>query len=654
MVKFHLSFVCSFKLPNTAETPVQTPEHVIQVNKPFGMMHVEYELVPKLIYFKFDVLCWKRVAKIFCTTGTEITKTIVNESKVWVVFTTTHELEVLTIDQLRELQAHVINFKIVETKNSLGPYAKNDLKLKSQKFYLKSEDVNNEWFAPAFLSDPNEEMFEPEYGTQHTDMGNWCKIHKDIIIKSNTGEKIKTKPFVPAITKGKPNIPKKSDLLVCGELLFTDPNYSICKYQGKKNTIIDFFVIFLVENLMTVEQKLTLNPLVIKLKKLSNFPAEELIRQGFVSLTASYEIPNLVQCVTAPKPITEKIYFQESHIFFTGRIPNQILREYLFNRLLAVHIKGVRVIPKKPGVIFGDLKEDPTIYKIKKGLPKLPEEEAVELAIANFDVSSILKNVWIYKEKVQCHAPSATLYYPPKVKFEYTIRKNIQEINLIKRELPSYIKESSLLSMGTVIKLEAFAMFLSDSTTIYKFDATFKRLFLIIGSRSTAHKFFNVVFRHNHGVFKKRGQDVITGFMIVNFTDCCMFLEGLACGYVLEIWYMIQKSPETDLKCFIDTSLVFHCRLYPNLVSDTGVYVLALGQTLPHILRKHEIYLKGNVPAPCLEALKKLDMLLMSTTFKTMVQQNLFPTSLELMSLNYEFGVPLKWEVSKIAVGLRK
>lgn len=45
------------------------------------------------------------------------------------------------------------------------------------------------------------------------------------------------------------------------------------------------------------------------------------------------------------------------------------------------------------------------------------------------------------------------------------------------------------------------------------------------------------------------------------------------------------------------------------------------------------------------QALKKLDLLFRSPTLKSMFQNMLLPTARELISLNIEWGVPLRWDV---------
>lgn len=59
---------------------------------------------------------------------------------------------------------------------------------------------------------------------------------------------------------------------VPGEVLFTDPTLSIYTLEDASSEVHDFYVLQTVSNLLSRPQKYSFNPLIIKIKKLSNLP----------------------------------------------------------------------------------------------------------------------------------------------------------------------------------------------------------------------------------------------------------------------------------------------------------------------------------------------------------------------------------------------
>lgn len=88
-------------------------------------------------------------------------------------------------------------------------------------------------------------------------------------------------------SKGKKG--KKADTIppkfeIPGEIFFTEPDLSIYRLQNANSSITEGYIVTTLTNLMTKSQKYYLNPLVIKIKKISNLPIETLKKHGYVIL----------------------------------------------------------------------------------------------------------------------------------------------------------------------------------------------------------------------------------------------------------------------------------------------------------------------------------------------------------------------------------
>lgn len=187
------------------------------------------------------------------------------------------------------------------------------------------------------------------------------------------------------------------------------------------------FVIPHVDNLLTRLQKFHLNPLIIKVGAIKNFPEDYLKEQGVTEIFCKYSIPSIADCRTKEKPLSSSIYFMESHIFPTQNLPKIKLLEFLETRRLVVEVYGVQryqnVIPQPK--LFGETFDDLNIWKLnhqhQHGKSCLEEEDSVKtrnvfLAYCSYDLSSLLKNVWDFRGKEQLHSGESRIvnvYYIP-------------------------------------------------------------------------------------------------------------------------------------------------------------------------------------------------------------------------------------------------
>ncbi|KAJ8909442.1 hypothetical protein NQ315_017544 [Exocentrus adspersus] len=282
-------------------------------------------------------------------------------------------------------------------------------------------------------------------------------------------------------------------------------------------------------------------------------------------------------------------------------------------------------------LLFGNEEEDDVISKIRsmKKLETVPEanNESVLLAVCSYDISSVVQNIWDFKEKGQCHVPGLILYQKCMGFYNiinYSDMKNVNEININPNivEFKSTILENTLLDFGTSLKVEVYLLAPQTASLILmRIPNTFKRFLFILNSYELSKNVLTSIIKHNDGILSENTDasesdleftDVITGFLIDNGNSSTFFLEGLSTGFILTIENITIKNFDVERgKFFFNTDTVFEKRLYNSFMKEG------------------------------LHALKRLCLLFHSSSYKSILQYNLLPKPEELLSLNLEWGVPL-------------
>ncbi|XP_044742543.1 uncharacterized protein LOC123305012 [Chrysoperla carnea] len=141
---------------------------------------------------------------------------------------------------------------------------------------------------------------------------------------------------------------------------------------------------------------------------------------------------------------------------------------------------------------------------------------------------------------------------------------------------------------------------------------------------------------------EKAHQQFITGFYIDNGKTFYLFIEGSAAGFIHVIWSKIMNLTRKVALVWYNSDLVFTERLYSGMLPCLSVYGIVLKEPIEMLFRRSYTFLKGSMPIPCWEAVRKLNFLFMESTMLNSSKRGLFPTMEELISFDIEFGVPNK------------
>lgn len=305
----------------------------------------------------------------------------------------------------------------------------------------------------------------------------------------------------------------------------------------------------------------------------------------------------------------KNIQFDDGHIYFTDKVEKLKLLEFLQSQRLFVEIYGNRVeVPaEKTYSLFGEEPNDYEISKIHYCIEetdlKLPNP--ILLAVAAYDVSSLLDNVWDFRELGQCHLPTISFFQKPYVGYDVLNFCDVQtatEVNLSPPGFLTYpciLQESALLTLGTSLEVEAFLMApQAASLILHQIPDTFKRLLIVFHDEELAQQFYIEVNDNNATVLeevkKDSGQknpelqDIITGFLLDNGNDFAFFVEGPSNGFILNAWHIVGECKPSQAKVFFNTENAFERRLYSHFLGQ-GIFPITLKIPLHEILANCKI-----------------------------------------------------------------
>ncbi|KAK9688200.1 hypothetical protein QE152_g35733 [Popillia japonica] len=396
--------------------------------------------------------------------------------------------------------------------------------------------------------------------------------------------------------------------------------------------------------------------MVVKIGKLENLDVECLRKANFKSVFVRYLIPNLAVVKTSEKKMARNIRFNEAHAHFTNFVSSVSIAEYIQTNRLFLEICGVReetdnVQPSIFGIKYTDRyfgrRMTPMRYILNLHNDVTEQLESIEvLAVAAYDLTSLLTPVCNYSSKESCHHPDNLLYQQRNsfsVQLEMATANNINIKKIIRTKSNSPLSEFSLLRNGTSLQLEVYFMapLTHITNNIYYRYSFYNRMLLIVYSIELAATLLNDILSYNQGNITK--EIIIPDLSKYDVGSFAFFLEGVFEHKIGMVWKQYRKYPADEIIIYFNSDSVFEERLYTAFSGYRGFCIITLQKPLRDILAQEAFYVEGNVPLPCWQAAKKLDILFRATTLKDIFQYNLLPSPEELISLNLEWGIPMKW-----------
>nr|CAI5867424.1 unnamed protein product [Callosobruchus analis] len=365
-----------------------------------GVAHVDYDLGPARVKYDLDVVCWRTVARIITRDGNSLVRTVIRNEKAWVPITMEHYIDCLrTLEDLKKFRNHTIEFRVTHHVPKV---------VEQMKIMVRRDDLlHNDTFEKLqLIVHPDEAlMARPDFGSteeyirhlilrcanypRHETVSwfnlpyRWEEFY-DIIEKVAKDEPVKCKEFVTPPT---------------GQL---EPQVKDAKVGGKGK----------------------------KDKKEKKEKASKKSDKKSKSSKSSKKSEKPAKPDTAKIQVPGEIFFTDPDLVtYKSNTPTIALDDFfvmlsvkeLMTRLL-VEVYGIRTVRPKQSTcgLFGTRPKDSEISKIK--LTTFNRNDDVEdttsthvlLAVASYDLSSLVANVWDFRERAQCHAPNLTLYQQGK------------------------------------------------------------------------------------------------------------------------------------------------------------------------------------------------------------------------------------------------
>nr|CAH7751432.1 unnamed protein product [Callosobruchus chinensis] len=530
------------KKPKPVEEEKESPVCQFGPEEILGAAHVDYYLGPCRIKYDLDVVCWKSVARIITRDGNSLVRTVIKKEKAWVPITMEHYIECLnTLEDLKKFRNHTIEFRVTHNV----PKAVQQMKI----MVRRDDLLHNDTFEKLqLIVHPDEVlMARPDFGSMEEyirslilrwanypthESVSWFNLpyrweeFYEIIDKTAKGELVKCKEFVapPA-----------------GQL---EPQVKDDKVGGKS-------------------------------KKGKNEKTEKKSKKSDKKSKSSKSSKKSQKSV---KPDTAKILVP-GEIFFTdpdlvtykSNTPTIALDDFfvmlsvkeLMTRLL-MEIYGIRTVHPKQSTcgLFGTRPKDSDISRIK--LTTFSRNEDLEettsthvlLAVASYDLSSLLSNVWDFRERAQCHAPNLTLYQQGKGYYDTVVYQDMMTVPEIHfpsdpKKIRNLIEESVFLEHGTTLHLEAYILAPQmPCLVLHNQRNLFKRILMVINEEQLAKDIFVQIYSHNKRTLEEMKKqnvvnveinEVLTGFLIDNGNNYLIFAEGLAKGFFIDVFHLLDK-----------------------------------------------------------------------------------------------------------------
>lgn len=133
--------------------------------------------------------------------------------------------------------------------------------------------------------------------------------------------------------------------------------------------------------------------------------------------------------------------------------------------------------------------------------------------------------------------------------------------------------------------------------------------------------------------------NILTGFHIINDKYHLFILEGLKDEGIRTIFDLFPRHKnDINVEVVYNSKMTFGKRIYGSL--DVDILTIKLFEPLEDIVKKPLLYIRDMTPKSSFDALVRINQLFVEYHLRSMVRNDLFPTSEMVLSMSKEFGVP--------------
>uniref|UniRef100_A0A8D2CUI7 Cilia and flagella associated protein 92 (putative) n=1 Tax=Sciurus vulgaris TaxID=55149 RepID=A0A8D2CUI7_SCIVU len=439
--------------------------------------------------------------------------------------------------------------------------------------------------------------------------------------------------------------------------------------------------------IMTEEQKLELNPLIIKIESVSCLPSQPVpfheLQRLCTPVYCRYRFHKTPVHRTEERPHGTHVYFEDVNVIFLGAMQPSELREYLEGPPMVVEVhdrdRKSDESSRKPA-LFGEDPLDAHVNLQSFISPRETEHNPFESQNKTWDPHGVARvsfadlllghtylqlAVPIQCCESQCASPC------PGSGGRRATRLRAATTDLLQHSpLPpgNYLEANSLLKLrvDVAVPLGSWAraqdaglagsrfgriVFVLDSKELFLLHGLLRDITCTnaLALELDAYPTRNVqqilsAFKMRVKIQQQEHLDVLTGFHLLDGKIHLFVLEGLADRGLRKLWESHQsRIPQLQLgsyKVLYDSRLLFRHRLYGDL--ETVLYHVHLFKPVSLLMRHPGLYLRNAVPHKTFQALSRIYTICYhSTRLREVIVRDLLPSAAMIRDLSLDFGLPI-------------
>nr|XP_006007885.2 PREDICTED: uncharacterized protein KIAA1257 homolog [Latimeria chalumnae] len=452
--------------------------------------------------------------------------------------------------------------------------------------------------------------------------------------------------------------------------------------------VLDAFLTVSVDkSLMSIEQELELNPLIIRIISVTSLPTTpvpvHVLKEKCDPVYCKYKFHNLPPYQSGGREHGTHVYFKDVNVILTGLFSASELQEYLRGPALEIEVhdrdRKIEHQPKKLG-LFGTDPDDEKLSNVGLvtskhtvhnpfGDQKKPWDP---YGIAKVDLSELVlgeKCLNVSVPILSCPTPDSRGCYRDGKIAEFATSKDCPQT--LPFSSGHYIESNSQIKLRIELPYGLPDKFQTTETETQ--DYHFSRIICILDYDNTklSYSLLTEIIAINAEALHLKSYpkyvleaalssyklkpeqkqslelDIITGFHVLDGAIHLFVLEGLRNKSINRLWEKLQSrsvsySEKGRLDILYNSDLCFHQRLYADL--SVSLCHVCLHEPLSVIVRQPLLYVRDMVPHACFQALSKLDYICQIKKLKEAVQRKLFPSAKMIKLMSREFGVPISYD----------
>ncbi|XP_001191000.4 uncharacterized protein LOC755639 [Strongylocentrotus purpuratus] len=472
------------------------------------------------------------------------------------------------------------------------------------------------------------------------------------------------------------------------KLLFADLKTVTNRLESPVVGIKDVFITVSLDGpLMSPDQRLELNPLVLKVVSALGMPETPLshaeLGRRCMPVHTSYKFCKQPEYKSRRREHSKNIYWDDINVELLGIIPKGELLEYLRGAPLEIQVhdrdRRPEDIKQKP-TLFGEDTEDDKISNVgmvaSKRTTHNPFKGRIKpwdpYGIAKIDLSGLLLGEKIIYQTSPIHNCPLPDLLGRGVKNNRLMGVSNAADGPKDEPLPvgHYIDSGARLK----VRLEVAHAITTPQEVQSKpavethSECPFSCLVYVFGYKNTKflHQLLRLVISINAEALdlghlpdhiveaalstyklstaqqKSSDLDIVTGFQILDGEKHIFVLEGLRDHSINKLWSSLPRPQKQDgviFEALYNSDMMFSERKYAAL--DVDLCRIKLHEPMSVIVKQPLLYVRDMVPRPCFEALIKLDQLVGQDKLRNVNKNDLYPSAESIISLSREFGVPL-------------